>query len=199
MGVTVFTTCFGTYDRFLPGWLDAAVACGADEVLVVADRMLPVPDGVRLHVATTGFTYREAGLRNVAVEVATHDWVWQIDVDDRIMPDALEVLDGQTADVVQVGYVRSDGWVHVPQVMSNANYLASGGNSYVSGSPFRRTLNVKFPDLAWSDWGFWRLAARSGATFAAAGRACYFYRMDWADSVTGIYTDPQHVIDVLSC
>jgi hypothetical protein len=199
MGVTLFTTCFGTYDRFLPGWLDAAVASGADEVLVVADRLLPVPDGVRLHVGGTDFRFVEAGLRNVACEEASGEWLWQIDVDDRILPDAVSVLDGQSADVVQVGYQRSDGFTYVPGVIPNVEFLASGGNPYVSGSPFRASLfgQVRFPDVAWSDWGFWRLAARAGAQFAAGGRVAYRYRWEPHDSVTGLYTDPQHIRDVL--
>jgi hypothetical protein len=201
MGVTLFTTCFGTYDRFLPGWLDAALVSGADEVLVVADRVLPVPDGVRLHVASTDFRFVEAGLRNVACEEAREGWLWQIDVDDRILPGAVRLLEGQTADVVQVGYERSDGMMYVPGVIPNADYLASGGNCYVSGSPFRATLfeSVRFPDIAWSDWGFWRLAARAGATFAAAWEVAYRYRWEPHDSVTGIYTDPQHIVEVLAC
>ena len=200
MGVTLFTTCFGEYGRFLDGWLEAAVQSGADELLVVSDVPRPVRDGVRLVVSSTDAVYRESGFRNIACEHGREDWLWQIDVDDRVFPGATKMVDGVEADVLQVGYHRSDGFVHIPRVIPNDQYLRSGGNSYVSGSPFRRTLfdQVQFPDVAWSDWGFWRLAARAGATFAAAGEAAYRYRWEPGDSVTGLYSDPKHIRDVLA-
>jgi glycosyltransferase involved in cell wall biosynthesis len=199
MGVTLFTTCFGGYGRFLPGWLDAAAESGADEVLVVSDIVRPVPSDVRLVVSSTDFRFREAGFRNAACRFASQKWLWQIDVDDRIVPDAVQLLAGHDADIVQVGYVRTDGMTYVPDVIPNVEFLASGGNPYVSGSPFRASLfaQVQFPDVAWSDWGFWRLAARAGARFAAAGQVGYVYRWEPHDSVTGVYTDPQHIRDVL--
>jgi glycosyltransferase involved in cell wall biosynthesis len=200
MGVTLFTTCFGSYGRFLPGWLDAAAESGADDVLVVSDILRPVPNGVRLVVASTKAVYRESGFRNIACKHGREDWLWQIDVDDRIVPGATRMVEGVSADILQVGYRRSDGFVYVPQAISNERYLRCGDNPYVSGSPFRRSLldKVQFPDVAWSDWGFWRLAARASAVFSAAGEVAYEYRWEPDDSVTGLYWDPQHVKDVLA-
>jgi hypothetical protein len=201
MAVTLWTTCFGSYGRFLDGWIDAAMRSGADEILVASDTPRPVPDGVRLEVVDTDFRFREAGFRNEACALAEHEWLWQIDVDDRIVPDAARMVEGHTAGVVQVGYQRSDGPIYIPGVIANERYLASGGNSYVSGSPFTREAfeaSGGFPDIAWSDWGLWRRMARAGVTFAAANQVAYWYRWEPHDSVTGIYTDPQHVAEVLA-
>ena len=201
MAVTLWTTCFGSYGRFLDGWIDAAMRSGADEILVASDTERPVPDGVRLEVVDTDFRFREAGFRNEACGLAEHEWLWQIDVDDRIVPDAASMLEGQSSGVVQVGYQRSDGQVYIPSVIANERYLASGGNSYVAGSPFtRKALEVAggFPDVALSDWGLWRKMARAGVTFAASGRIAYLYRWEPHDSLTGVYTDPQHVADVMA-
>jgi len=201
VGVTLWTTCFGSYGRFLDGWLDAALQAGAGEVLVVSDIVRPVPAGVRLVVTSTDFKFREAGFRNTACEYAEHDWLWQIDVDDRIAPGAARMVEGHTAGVVQVGYHRSDNMIYIPPAIPNERYLSSGGNCYVSGSPFTRQafeVSGGFPDIAWSDWGLWRRMARAGVTFAAANEVAYWYRWEPHDSVTGIYTDPQHVADVLA-
>jgi hypothetical protein len=201
VGVTLWTTCFGTYGRFLDGWQDAALQAGADEVLVVSDVPRPVSDGVRLLVASTPFQYQEAGLRNVACEHASEDWLWQIDVDDRILPGAASMVEGQTAGVVQVGYIRSDGFEYVPRALRADVYLNCEGNPYVSGSPFTREaylLSGGFPDVAWSDWGLWRRMARAGVAVAAAGRVAYLYRWEPHDSVTGLYGDPRHVAEVLA-
>jgi len=201
VGVTLWTTCFGSYGRFLDGWVEAAVESGADELLVVSDIVRPVPDGVRLVVSSTDFRFREAGFRNTACRYAAHDWLWQIDVDDRILPGMARLVDGVTAGVLQVGYVRSDGFQYVPPALSPEEYLGWGGNPYVSGSPFTRDAFDRsggFPDVAWSDWGLWRRMARARVASAAAGVVAYRYRWEPHDSVTGLYGDPQNVADVMA-
>jgi glycosyltransferase involved in cell wall biosynthesis len=200
VGVTLFTTCFGAYGRFLPGWLEAAEQSGASDVLVVSDVVREVPSWVRLVVASVDAQYRESAFRNVACHHGLGEWLWQIDVDDRILPDAAGMVDGVDGDVLQVGYRRSDGFVYVPAVVDNDRYLCFRSNGYVSGSPFRASLfdTVRFPDVAWSDWGFWRLAARSGAKFVAAGQVAYEYRWEPDDSLTGLYQDDRHVAEVMS-
>jgi len=201
VGVTLWTTCFGNYGRFLDGWTDAALQAGADEILVVSDIVRPVPESVRLVVTSTDFEFREAGFRNTACEFAEHDWLWQIDVDDRILPGAARLVDGVTAGVLQVGYIRSDGFQYVPPALPADDYLRWGGNPYVAGSPFTRQAfqaSGGFPDIALSDWGMWRRMARAGVAVASAGVVAYQYRWEPHDSLTGVYTDSQHVADVLA-
>jgi hypothetical protein len=196
--VTVWTTVFGTYHRFLDGWLEAATQAGADRLLIVSDRPLDVPADVVVQEPQGAFP--ESFMRNVACKNGD-GWLWQIDVDDRIMPDALEVLHGRDCDVVQVGYVTGKRGLCIPAVVPNARYLNSP-NGYTSGSPFTKDVWERaggFPDIAWSDWGFWRRCARVGARFEAAGRTCYVYRQDYADSLTGKYQDKRHVREAMEC
>lgn len=195
--VTVWTTVFGGYHRFLPGWLDAAAAARPDRLLIVSDRHLEVPADVI--VAEPVGEFPEHRFRNIACEAAD-GWLWQIDVDDRIMPDAVGVLAGRTCDVVMAGFETTSGGRHVPEVLPHSDFL-QGPNRYASGSPFTRDVWERaggFPNIAFSDWGFWRRCARIGSTFEAAGRPCYWYRDEPEDSLTGRYTDPRHFADVMA-
>jgi len=122
-------------------------------------------------------------------------------VDDRILPGMARLVDGVTAGVLQVGYIRSDGFQYVPPALAPDEYLQWGGNPYVSGSPFTRAafeLSGGFPDIAWSDWGLWRRMARQRVEVASAGLVAYRYRWEPHDSVTGLYADPRHVAQVLA-
>jgi len=196
--VTVWTTVFGTYHRFLDGWLDAALAAGPDRVLVVSDRVLRVPADVV--VATPSGRFPEASMRNVGCE-HSDGWLWQVDVDDRIMPDALGVLDGRDCDVVQVGYRSTRGPTPLPLPLTNEQFLGRDGNLWMSGSPFTKDMWVRaggFPDVAWSDWAFWRRCCRAGARVEFARRPCYVYREEPDDSVTGRYQDPLHIREALA-
>jgi hypothetical protein len=195
--VTVWTTVFGTYHRFLPGWLESARLAGPDRILVVSDRPLDVD--VDVVVAQPEGRFPEAYMRNVACENGD-GWLWQVDVDDRIMPDALRVLEGRECDIVQVGYVSTAGGHRNPTLTSNEQFLNNGHNEWMSGSPFTKDMWTRaggFPDIAWSDWGFWRRCCRAGARVEAAGRPCYVYREDPSDSVTGRYQDAVHIVEAL--
>jgi hypothetical protein len=196
--VTVWTTVFGRYHRFLPEWLECAERAGPGRILVVSDRPLDVAADVV--VAEPQGRFPEAFMRNVACENGD-GWLWQVDVDDRIMPDALQVLVGRDCDVVQVGYVSTAGGHRNPTLTSNEQYLANRHNEWMSGSPFTKDMWVRaggFPDIAWSDWGFWRRCCRAGARVEAAGRPCYVYREEPSDSVTGRYQDSVHVAEALA-
>jgi hypothetical protein len=198
MDVTVWTTVFGRYHRFLDGWMENAVKAGPDRIMVVSDRPLDIAADVI--VATPQGRFPEAYMRNVGCE-AGDGWLWQIDVDDRIMPDALEVLAGRDCDIVQVGYVSTAGGRRLPTLTSNEQYLSLGHNEWMSGSPFTKDMWVRaggFPDIAWSDWGFWRRCCRAGARVEAGGRVCYVYREEPHDSVTGGYQDDVHIAEALA-
>ena len=198
MSVTIWTTVFGGYHRFLGGWLEAAEAANPDRILVVSDLRLKVSADVV--VARPSGRFPEASMRNVACQNGD-GWLWQIDVDDRIMPDALQVLKGRTCDIVQVGYVSTAGGRRLPTMTSNEQYLAQRHNEWMSGSPFTKDIWERaggFPDIAWSDWGFWRRCCRAGAAVEAGGQVCYIYREEPHDSVTGRYQDPVHITEALA-
>jgi hypothetical protein len=126
--------------------------------------------------------------------------VWRIDVDDRIMADALSVLDGRDCDVVMVGIVSTKDSVYIPSVVPHEQFL-SGKNRYISGSPFTKEMWVRaggFPDIAHCDWGFWRRCAKLNARFEAAGRVCYLYRDERESSLMGEYADPKHDAEAMA-
>ena len=192
--VTIWTTCFGNYARFLPDWCEAALAAGPDDILVIADRELPVPTGVRLEVHDVPRKFPEAQLRNIAVSRCETEWVWPIDVDDSIYPDALGALSGKDCEVIQVGFVASNGWHYIPEVIPNEDYLKLDHNPYVSGSPFRKRIfeTVNYPSIAFSDWGLWRKAARAGFAFEADPEPRYRYRWEPGNSLSGKYIASRH-------
>lgn len=196
--VTVWTTVFGDYHRFLEGWLDAAKAANPDRILIVSDRDLQVSADVV--VATPSGRFPEASMRNVACENGD-DWLWQIDVDDRILPDVLGTLDGRDCDVMQVGYCSTRGVQPLPQPLSNKQYLAARKNMWTSGSPFTKDIWIRaggFPDIAWSDWGFWRRCCRADARVEFPNVHGYIYREEPQDSVTGKYQDARHVYEAMA-
>jgi glycosyltransferase involved in cell wall biosynthesis len=186
--ITVWTTVFGNYHHFVDEWLDSVVCANPDRVLVVSDRSLNIDAEVL--VAEPIGPHPEAVFRNIACRHAENGWLWQIDVDDRILPDALSVLDGRDCDVVQVGLVAMDNenWKIIPSVRSNADYLSNDDNSYTAGSPFTKDVWERaggFPYIGYNDYGFWRRCARIDAKFEFANKVCYMYRTQWDDSLTG--------------
>jgi len=196
--LTLYTVVFGDdYHEFLDGWIDAALKVGADEVLVVSDRYRPVPAGVRLVVHETNYRWREAGMRQHAVELAQSEWVWLIDVDDRVLPDVADVV-ARDADVVQVGFIRSDGEVYVPNVIPHSTFLEQRVNRYVGTSPVKRDRLLKvggWPDVGYADWGLWRKLARSRYRFAAADRICFEYNWHPDSSLTGKKRNRRELVD----
>ncbi|HEY7824735.1 MAG TPA: hypothetical protein VIG24_17980 [Acidimicrobiia bacterium] len=192
MSVTLWTTVFGTYHRFVDGWLAAAREAGADRLLIVSDRPLDVDADVV--VAQPSGEYLYPSLLNVACE-NMDGWTWRMDVDDRILPGVVRMLEGRDCDVLQVGLRGTRGAVSIPQVVPNEQMLALRCNPYRAGSAF--TIDVwrragGFPDIAHCDWGFWRRCARIGARFQASGEVAYIYREEPEDSLMGLYADPAY-------
>lgn len=196
--LSLYTVVFGEdYHEYLDGWVDAALKVGADEVVVVSDRHRVLPDGVRLERHDTSYRWREAGMRQYAVGLCTSDWVWLIDVDDRVMPDVAGVVD-RDADVVQVGFIRSDGQVTVPNIVPHSQFLEQRMNRYVGTSPVRRKKLEAvggWPDVGYADWGLWRKLARAGARFVAADRVCFEYNWHPDSSLTGQKRNRRELVD----
>jgi hypothetical protein len=196
--LTLYTVVFGDdYHTYVDGWLDAALNVGADEVLIVSDRHRFVPDGVRLVMHQTGYHFREAGMRQHAVQLAQSEWVWLIDVDDRVLPDVAGVVD-RDADVVQAGFIRSDGDVYIPNVIPHSTFLEQRMNRYVGTSPVRRDTLLKvggWPDVGYADWALWRKLARARARFVSADRICFEYNWHPETSLTGKKRNRRELVD----
>lgn len=190
VSVTLWTTVYGTYHRFVDGWLEAARQAGADRLLIVSDRPLDVDADVV--VAQPSGAYLYPSLLNVACE-HMDGWTWRMDVDDRILPGVVRMLEGRDCDVLQVGLQGTRGAVNIPQALPNEQMLALRYNPYRASSAFTTDVWRRaggFPDIAHCDWGFWRRCARIGARFEASGEVAYIYREEPEDSLVGLYADP---------
>jgi hypothetical protein len=92
------------------------------------------------------------------------------------------------ADVVAVGLKISDSANYIPQAISNDTIINTESNYLNCGSPIRRVAWEKvggYPDIAFTDWGMWRILARADAKFYFPNRVGYIYRKDSANSMSG--------------
>lgn len=145
----------------------------------------------------------QAYYQHFAIELVETEWVWLVDADDLVMPDALRGLEDVEADVWQVGFRRSDGELYLPPQISNEEYLASWRNVYTAGSMIRTEAYHQaggFRDLALQDWALWRSLAEAGAVFQASDRAHYHYmRHPYTRGETELTMDarPGHVAEMM--
>lgn len=166
--VAVVSSIYGhDYDHFIDDWYRALGQLDrpADEIILHRGQ----PDG----------PYPQARLQNEAVASAASDWIWQLNVDDEALPDALTGIDTVAADVWLMGYYWGDGRYYIPPVLPNDVYLGLTTNPYPSMSAFRREAFGQvggYPLIAHEDWGLWRRLARSGCTFESSGRGHSIYR-----------------------
>lgn len=205
MSVTVVTCIFGEgRDHFLPGWIEATLAAGPDDVIVASDHSRKVTGDVRQYVSspTPDWRWPIAWHWNRAFGFARTEWVWIMGVDDRIRPDALRLLEGRDEDVLQVGYHRdSDDMQYIPGARPEAAILAAPDNGLVGCVPLRRAAWEAvggFPDVAFEDWGMWRRMARAGCRFGWIDAVAYDYHWDPGSNATTQYMNPANIAEALA-
>lgn len=187
MNVTIVSCLYGTgYERFITGWAQSIEGLNTqpDEVIVGVDRTafergqhIPRALAVRNHC---DWRHPQAFHLQKAIERAETEWVWILDMDDFALPDALDGLEDIDADVMVVGYQRSDGVTYIPPQLTAVEYLLGGSNPFPAGSIIRRESFLKvggFPDVAFQDYGLWRRMATAWMRFQASHRAHYVYRL----------------------
>jgi hypothetical protein len=147
---------------------------------------------------TTTYTVHPQFLVNTAITVTKCDWIVKLDVDDLILPHALNSVKTCRADVLNFGY-QINGNDHVSRVVTPEEIVSRSSNEISSCSPFRRKLweRNKFLDMVFDDWGFWFQAARDGATFAATGTVDYLYRVH-PEQITRRFDSAQCRAEVLA-
>lgn len=187
MSIGIVTSCYGlAYYGFLdewsaailelerqPDWVTIAhdgvpakyrqiVDRRLDPVWVTDDR--PVQLHPQIHV-------------NAAIAVTFTDWIIKADVDDVLLPHALNGWETMGADVVNFGY-RIGDQDYPSRAISAETMLEKIDNPMGSCSPFRRWVweTNQFEDLLFDDWAFWIKAARAGAIFTSTQRVDYVYR-----------------------
>lgn len=192
MSVGIVTVAYGdTYRAFLPEWARAvqALTTQPDHFAIVTDRidkhveeaidLLP-PRGVAF-TSDTPFRHHPQVLVNEAIREVPTDWVVKIDVDDLILPHALDNLP-EDADVLMYGIVvqRATGeQVLLSPACTWRDILNNPHNLIFSGSPFRKWLwhSNQIKDMMYEDWTFWLGCAKQQARFAASTQADYVYRL----------------------
>jgi hypothetical protein len=180
--VTIISCLYGTtHDDYLGDWLHAVgmLNPAPREVVIGTDRYRHITSVLEVFRRRQDrSSYPQAFHLNSALKEVQSEWVWIHDIDDLAFHDALEGIEHIDADVVQVGYERSDGEVYIPPVMDNEEILALEYNPFVAGSFVRTDILLDaggFPDVALQDWALWRRLARIGAVFAPGDRARFKY------------------------
>lgn len=180
MTVTVVSCVYGEYHRrFIPRWQAAvsALAPSADAVIVGSDSELEIT-GAKVVASYCHWRYPQAWHQQQAINAATTDWVWLVDIDDIPFPDGLAGLHDVASDVWALGYERSDGEVFLPPRLTAAEVLSSERCEYAGGSIIRTDILAEsggFRDVALQDWCLWRTLARRGATVEPSDRAHFHY------------------------
>lgn len=185
--VTILSCSYGReYLRFEAGWWSAIQLLHRppDDVMMV-----------REHPAHSSWKHRQAELLDFGIRHALTEWVWIVDLDDRVIPSGLDGIDALTldTDVWLTGFVDSRGQTHVPQVISNQAYLLSTKNGYTAGSIIRREAALAvggFDDIAFQDWGLWRKLAAAGAGFKSTGRVNFKRQLHAAQR--SVWELPEH-------
>jgi hypothetical protein len=110
-----------------------------------------------------------------------------LDIDDRIKPNALENLMEQTCDIGLVGIDVNGTENYLQPTLTNEQIASSEHCYFCCGSPIKRSWWQKNPykDLAFTDWAMWRTSAQMGARFEWANKVGYYYRKDFANSMSG--------------
>jgi hypothetical protein len=135
---------------------------------------------------------------NTAISVTFTDWILKVDVDDVLLPHALDGVKDFSSDVVNFGY-RIGETDHPSRIVSAEEVLQKSSNSLGSCSPFRRWIWEAngFEDRLYDDWSFWIKAARSGAIFDATGRVDYLYSQH-PDQMTQRHDNAQALQEIRS-
>ena len=198
MDIAVVTSCWGSYDEYLPEWaqsvaeqdmlpaqaviLDAGVKCRQN-----LQQAMKVLDAAGIPAVTRRIKYRSlGGARNAAVGAASTEWAMHLDADDLLVPHALadvaEVC--EDVDVVSLGAIRNGEPVIFPGI--TAEQILARKHGMFSCGAFRRSFWEQRPWHTRNDWvdsTFWVGLAHLGARFGSTGRVGFVYRQH-ADSVS---------------
>jgi hypothetical protein len=194
--VTIITAIYGDkYDQYIEGWSEAIdnltiqpkrIICASDRVRDIrAERIVSQP--------APGWIWKSPWYWNSAAEMTDTEWIWVLDIDDRIKPDALEGLMEQTCDIWLMGMHTNGAEVYLPPHLTNEQIATAEYCYFCCASPIRRSWwkQNRYRDLAYTDWAMWRTSAKMGARFGWANKMGYTYRKDFANSMSG-WADADH-------
>lgn len=202
MSFAVVTTIWGDkYDSYVDGWLDSVEPFKANQVIVATDRHRGLPGWVTERVMAFEGRFPAPFYLNQACGAAETDWVWMCDIDDRLRLNAKSVLEFD-ADIVGIGYARSDGFSYIPDNYSSPSMLGLSWNPIPASSPFKKKVwqANPYPEVVYQDWGFWRKAFRAEFKYVSSGIIGYDYMWHPESSLSGAHANnAEYTREALAC
>ena len=188
--VTVITAIYGDkYDQYIEGWSEAIdnLTIQPKRIICASDRLRDIRAERVVSQPAPGWVWKSPWYWNSAAEMTDTEWIWVLDIDDRIKPDALEGLMEQTCDIWLMGMHTNGAEIYLPPHLTNEQIATAEHCYFCCGSPIRRSWwkQNRYRDLAFTDWAMWRTSAKMGASFAWANKMGYTYRKDFANSMSG--------------
>jgi hypothetical protein len=176
--LSLVTTCYNKYDRFLPAWAKA-VASGSnkpDEVIVVISGNGYDPESIERTKDLLGDLVRViyiphvcmGNARNMAVREANCKWVMHVGVDDVVMPNGIRDIRRNLSEDIVVGAME---WINHPTKSGIREYeitresILDGGMTN-DHAAFRKSMWEKSPYIEYSgdvDTAFWLGLVQAGA------------------------------------
>lgn len=188
--VTIITAIYGDkYDQYIDGWSEAIdnLTIKPKRIICASDRLRNIRAERIVSQPAPGWVWKSPWYWNSAADMTDTEWIWVLDIDDRIKPDALENLMEQTCDIWLVGIDVNGTENYLPPRLTNEQIASAEHCYFCCGSPIRRSWWQQNPykDLAFTDWCMWRTSAKMGARFEWADKVGYYYRKDFANSMSG--------------
>jgi glycosyltransferase involved in cell wall biosynthesis len=212
--IGIVTSFYNGYGRYLPQWVDSIVALrekpsvvtivesGSDPGIDDVSRKRCVELLSRSNIPCNYIkieTHRGMGYaRNQAVNATNTEWVMYLDVDDVILPDAMDEIAkvAPRADVVCVGYREIvDGQEAGQTIYAKPSWqkILKEEHCSCSHSPFRKSLWEKSPYIEINDFvekALWIGFAHLKARFVGTKKACTLY-LRHSDSFMGKITEEE--------
>ncbi|WP_328462403.1 bifunctional glycosyltransferase family 2 protein/CDP-glycerol:glycerophosphate glycerophosphotransferase [Actinoplanes sp. NBC_00393] len=155
---------------------------------VIDERAAADPRVVALHLAANGGA---GAARNAGLDRATGDYVWFVDGDDRIVPDALPVIESRIAeekpDVLVVGVARErwnrkvSRWLTPTAIRTGAEALTVAPpplGALVIRRQFLIDAGIRFEPGLYEDVAFAYAVLAATGDVATVEPACYIHRLD---------------------
>lgn len=204
MNIGLTTVAWNNYARFIPEWCEyiAKSTIKPDQVTVVLgkDHGLTekqeqycrelVPD--ILFIESSDPKPNIGKLTNLAIANTPTEWIMPFDVDDLLLPDALETLAKfeEKADYLCIAWKVLWGGKTLYRASPIPKYLASltpkqrSKRRINNNSPFRRKFweIQKYDENNYMNLQFLAFLVEKGARFVQVRRACIVYRQ-WEDSM----------------
>jgi hypothetical protein len=168
--VSIICVAYGTkFKNYVEGWWNSIekLEIKPSEVIMVHD---PRDDnGVsNLPVKLIESTERDlTKMLNLGFNSAESHWIGVLSLDDRYYPDALNDLELAKPNFDVVG-VNALSMSTGKFLRSNLSNVQSGNNHMLGSSFFTREIYYRvggWPEIFWSDWGFWWRCYQANARF----------------------------------